>query len=636
MNSRGRFLLLHSVAIACAAALLLSLLSSYSAAQHGPQYLLCLDTLAINSKSVLVGKIVQVRPVAPNSPNDNVTVRVEQWIKGSGESETIETRIVDSEIVLSLWKDRGSRLLVFTGIDTAKVFHGNGNAIDLSGPNRVLTADMKVLKNSEQILQAAQAAIERYRGISNVPTFQRSLPAGILNDLSLVTAVPVNADLEHWAQSILDSKEKRDITAVGLTSRDSERNEAAQALGYFPSEANAARLEHLLNDPAFSIDDRTGAKIYVLRQTAQESLERMATKVPLPAFQEEIVYSAPRAQSRSQKPSAAPPQKIIALGSYDVNMFAGRDVKLAFSDANHFYAIGNSRVLLYDAGAMHNDRPPVTVVNFPFDTEVHAISFDGRKAILATGVCGNEKKLEFLNTATAHREDIPLSWYDLTDSDAVGALSGDGRLLSIYSESGPSDSPMAVSVYDWSTKTLVEKRTSEWISAGGGFGGGVTADGAVEFENNRVGRKVVDLRTGRLLGMFGYDSARSPDGAWEVEFPDRTWNESLPKAVLIKDGATAQTRGKLNLDVPLADDETWGVTSTIGAFCGNTARFVVARGRSIALYAIPSGNLLASFPIPSWRDPKADDTDRPTVACSPTGTRVAILSGSRLTFHDMK
>jgi hypothetical protein len=192
---------------------------------------------------------------------------------------------------------------------------------------------------------------------------------------------------------------------------------------------------------------------------------------------------------------------------------------------------------------------------------------------------------------------------------------------------------MKVTVYDWPTRTLVAARTSEYISAGGGFGGGVTTDGQIEFVNGRVGHKLVDLKTGRLLGWFGPDSVRSPDGKWAVEFPDLSFNEKAPKEVLLKDGSNAQPRGKLNLDSPLTDDDLYGSMS--GAFCGNTGRLVVARGKAVALYSIPSGNLLANFPVSSWRDPKVDDMNVPTVACSPTGTRVAILSGSRLTFHDL-
>ena len=74
------------------------------------------------------------------------------------------------------------------------------------------------------------------------------------------------------------------------------------------------------------------------------------------------------------------------------------------------------------------------------------------------------------------------------------ALSADGRLFSIYSESGPSDRPMTVTVYDRSSGKILAKQTSEFISAGGTFGGGITPDGAIEFVNNRGGRKVVDLK----------------------------------------------------------------------------------------------------------------------------------------------
>jgi hypothetical protein len=330
--------------------------------------------------------------------------------------------------------------------------------------------------------------------------------------------------------------------------------------------------------------------------------------------------------------SVAPAQDVRIVRSSNARTPPDRDAKLAFSDANHFYAIGRSRALVYEVGAMMIGRPAATVDNLTPGTEIRSVTSDGRKAILAVADSSAHVHLVLLDTTTGQREDIPSSWYDPTDSDAIAALSGDGRLVSIYSESGPADSPMTVTVYDWPTKTLVVKRTSEYISAGGGFGGGVTTDGEIEFENNRVGRKIVDLKTGRLLGWFGFDSVRSPDGVWVVDFPDRTWNESAPKDVLLKDGTNGQTRGKLDLQV--ADDQTFG--SMHGAFCGTTGRFVLAGGRAVALYTIAGGNLLASFPAASWRDPNVDDTDRPTVACSSSETRVAILSGSRLTFHDLK
>jgi len=326
-------------------------------------------------------------------------------------------------------------------------------------------------------------------------------------------------------------------------------------------------------------------------------------------------------------------QNLHIVRSYEAHMPPDRDLKLAFSDVNHFYAIGSNRALVFDADAISGGHPPIIVAKFDPNTEVSSITSDGRKAILVVTESPEHVRLVLFDTTTGQREAIPPGWYDSADSETPAALSGDGRLLSVFSASGIADSPLAVSVYDWPTRTLVVKRTSEWLSAGGAYTGGVTSDGQIEFVSTRGKRKLVDLKTGSLLAWFGLDSVRSPDGKWVVDFPDRNWNESAPRDALLKDGTSAQTRGKLNFDPPVSDDESYGTMS--GAFCGTTGRFVAARAQSVALYSIPGGNLLVSFPVSSWRDPKADEMEVPTVACSPTGTRVAILSGSRLTFHDL-
>jgi hypothetical protein len=164
------------------------------------------------------------------------------------------------------------------------------------------------------------------------------------------------------------------------------------------------------------------------------------------------------------------------------------------------------------------------------------------------------------------------------------------------------------------------------------MGGGVTVDGAVAFEGNRVGSKIVDLHTGRVMGEFGPSTIRSPDGAWVVQFPNLSWDESSSKDVILKNGANGQRIGKLDAQVP--DDELYGGMN--GAFCGTTGRFIMVDRRAVAAYALPSGKLLANFPPETWRDTSAKDVAPASVACSPTGTRVAILSGARLTFHSLK
>ena len=122
-------------------------------------------------------------------------------------------------------------------------------------------------------------------------------------------------------------------------------------------------------------------------------------------------------------------------------------------------------------------------------------------------------------------------------------------------------------------------------------------------------------------------------GDWVVEMPDLSWkNESAPREVIIKDGSTGKVRGRINVSVP--DDSAYGQMT--GAFCGPTEQSVLATGHAVATYSIPSGALLASFPADTWRDPSARHHNRASVACSPTAKRVAILSGTRLTLHDLK
>ena len=318
------------------------------------------------------------------------------------------------------------------------------------------------------------------------------------------------------------------------------------------------------------------------------------------------------------------------------------NARLAFSnDGRVLHAIGASpdpsetqhvRAVTYDAttGAVLHS------VNLEPDTTVQSTTSDGRTAIFAKGLGGPGEHIELflVDTETGKTEPIPSAWYDSKDTDASAELSGDGRLISIYSESGTDDRPMAVSVYTWPGKTFVARQTSEYISAGGGYGGGVTPDGhAIEFENNRVGTRLVDLKTGREMAWFGRDSVRSPNGDWVVQLPDKTFeDESTAREVLIKDGASGKKLGKI--DVPVPDDIAYGQMT--GAFCGGAGRFILASGYGVAGYAIPSGALVASFPPDTWSDPAALDHNYVSVACSPTAGRVAILSGTRLTLHAMK
>jgi hypothetical protein len=54
------------------------------------------------------------------------------------------------------------------------------------------------------------------------------------------------------------------------------------------------------------------------------------------------------------------------------------------------------------------------------------------------------------------------------------------------------------------------------------------------------------------------------------------------------------------------------------------------------VYAIPSGALLASLPAGSWQDIRAAQDNRVRTACSSNGNRIGVLSGKRLTIHELR
>lgn len=327
---------------------------------------------------------------------------------------------------------------------------------------------------------------------------------------------------------------------------------------------------------------------------------------------------------------AGPPQALSLGAARDARVPPDEDAKLAFSsDGKILHAIGKARAIAYAVGT----GTVTSTVNLPPDTKVLSITSDGATAVINMDVSGEHARLFLFDTQMGQQQEIPATWY-VAGPDAYAAISGDGRLVSVYDVSGSVSTtpPMIVRVYDWSAKSLVVEKLSEIFSVHGLTNGGVTTDGAIEFVNDRAGRKIFDLKSGAMIGLFSYDSVRSPDGAWVVEFPDRSYDESASKDVLLKEGATGKTHGKL--DAFVEDYEANG--SMQGAFCGKTGRFILGRGKAVEVFAIPSGRLLASFPVASWRGANADETDPVTVACSPTGTRVAILSGSRLTVHDLR
>jgi hypothetical protein len=267
------------------------------------------------------------------------------------------------------------------------------------------------------------------------------------------------------------------------------------------------------------------------------------------------------------------------------------------------------------------------------NTEFFSATTDGRTLVISVdrGLPEAQAHLFLFDTATGRTQDIPSSWFDADEQNPYSKISGDGRLVSAYTESGPGDWPLVVSVYDWRTKTLVARQATGY-PAGGVPAGGVTVDGKIEFSNSRSGGDTVDPKTGRSLVIAGLNSLRSPDGAWVVEFPNLSIGQP-PWEVIIKNGSNGKVVG--NLDVQISDDDgKWGWARS--AFCGTSGKFIAATIDSVQAFEIPSGKKIAEFPEATWQDPDPAKTDLAvTVACSSDAKRVAIRSGARLTLHHL-
>jgi hypothetical protein len=295
-------------------------------------------------------------------------------------------------------------------------------------------------------------------------------------------------------------------------------------------------------------------------------------------------------------------------------------------------AVWSVRAITYDAttGSIRH------VLNLGPNTWFLSAAYDVRTAIISVDRDREDARAHLLRVdmETGQRQDIPSQWFDADDNNPYATISGDGQIVSAYTESDP-EHGLVVTLYDWQTKKMIAKQ-SEGYPAGGFSGGGVTEDGKIEFSNNRTGGDVVDPQTGRVLVRVEPNSYRSLDGASVVEFPNTLYGDA-PKEVIIKNGMSGEVVGKLELQI--ADEkerESWGWGR--GAFCGTSGQFVAAGSNTVQVFAIPSGKKVADFPIKRWQadaDPTKTDLTA-IVGCSFNGKRVAIRSGKRLTLHDLK
>jgi len=329
----------------------------------------------------------------------------------------------------------------------------------------------------------------------------------------------------------------------------------------------------------------------------------------------------------AQDVSAAPPE---TNNVRTVNLAFSKDGRLLHEirwvNAAHLGQYGHVRAITYDAATGSIKH----VLNLAPDTWFFSATSDGRTAVISVDRERENAQAHLLlvDVETGRTQDIPSRWFD-GDHNPYAQISGNGRLVSAYTDPGSEDCPLVVSVYNWRKKKLVAKQCMGY-PAGGISWGGVTVDGKIAFSNNRSGSEIVDPKTGQWIARIGPNSYRSQDGAWVVDFPNPII--SAPQDVNIMDGLNGRVVRKL--DVGIGDDmEYWAWARA--AFCGTSGRFIAATEKTVLAFEIPSGKKIADFPPDTWQDPDAVKT-RVTVACSSNGKHVAIRSGARLTLHDLK
>lgn len=246
-----------------------------AAAQPGLPTVVSVDAAVLNAEYVFVGRIERQLTEGSTTFAANVAAKVETRLKGEV-SDVTQTLITAPESSLMEWRARGSRLLFIDG----------AQPIDLSTSNlMVFTAQPAVLRQPEQVIQAARDAIRRHPGVTRINTGLRPIPA-IPSELAkknkllaVALVVPADEALERWALR-------------GLRSRaPSQRSQAALVLRHFPSDANVARLKALLADPGLVLCEPAPGekerKFYTVRKSAYETLVAWGLKPEQPEFYKE-------------------------------------------------------------------------------------------------------------------------------------------------------------------------------------------------------------------------------------------------------------------------------------------------------------------------------------------------------------
>lgn len=245
-----------------------------------------IDCQVINADYVYVAKIIKVRdePIPGGSEMPGFTFEVEEALKTPA-GESIDPLFRKRAMFVTApttkykdWMNRSSRLLIIS----SSMNDYRPTVIELTSPKAVaFTADLKVLKDPEAIIQAAKDAIARTpKNVSRLHTHSITLAPKTYQGtpwekgMGLSLEVPADAKLEQWALNSLSN------------ASPAIRFEAVTAMYYFHSDKNAERLAKLLTDPAAHLDDEDGKKVrhFYIREEAYRVFQHWGVDVKQPVL----------------------------------------------------------------------------------------------------------------------------------------------------------------------------------------------------------------------------------------------------------------------------------------------------------------------------------------------------------------
>jgi hypothetical protein len=254
-----------------------------------------IEATVANADLVLIGRITAFEGGNPaDEPKEyEVTIDVEETLKEpifTVESHRrLGVRVTLPASVLAGWKARASRLLVATDDHVP----GATTMIELAADMEILTADLRLLRDPDAVVQAAKGTIRRMpASVRRTHTFGLEVPHEVVAGTRwrkyygtgghIILNVLVEGRLETRAQDYIRSDSYR------------KREEGVRALRYFKTEVNIARAKTLLNDPGWAYvyhaQENKGVevRIYGVRQEAYLTLKAWGVDVEKPMIREEV------------------------------------------------------------------------------------------------------------------------------------------------------------------------------------------------------------------------------------------------------------------------------------------------------------------------------------------------------------